>query len=678
MALSGSAYKSFARHRLVLEWTGSQNVASNYTDVTVKVYLQSMDGYGQMIAPVSNAGSVTINGAKKTFSASSNLSAHQKKLLTTQTQRVTHASDGKKTFSISATFNINVTFAGTFYGNQTASGSWTLNTIPRASSMSLSTTSIEYGKAVTFKIYRASSSFTHTINYNWNGNSGTVTSKTTSTSVTWTVPNSFMNYIPNGTSTYGTLYLDTYSGSTKIGSKSYKLTTRVPSSVIPTLSSLTVAETNAQVTAVAGAGVFLQSLSRLKFTIGGAAGSYGSTIKSYRIEFDGSGWNSSTVTTGAINGVGTITAKAYVKDSRGRQSATKTLNVAIVAYKPPTFTSVGVARTSWNATDLQVIRQGTFTKIGSNNLALTFYYKLPTTTTWTTYADGTLTATATPFTGNIAKTTGIVFPSTQTYDVKVEARDTLQQVATWQGKISTANVAMSWSKNGIGIGKIIERGVLDVEGASYFNGDVNIDKGGRVILSKDIYAAQGGGMNFNNSDIVGINGLYFGATAGTIDPANNDGEGLIFPKSGTIIPNGGVITDKSGWDNLYVKDGIGYLNGTPVFRPMVKVWTGESYMNSGQSATPSTPIAECANGWLLVWSDYDVGEGINNFQWAYTIIPKLIKSGNSMLHAVPNNTGTGNIVVKTLYTDGKIITGHDANDDPDGSNDVVLREVYAF
>ena len=122
MALSGSNYKSFARHRLVAEWTATQNVASNQSTVTVKVFLQSVDAYGAMSAPASNAGSVKVDTTTKNFTATSQLSANQKKQLTSQSFVVNHNANGTGSFSYSVTYNINVTFAGVFYGNQTVSG----------------------------------------------------------------------------------------------------------------------------------------------------------------------------------------------------------------------------------------------------------------------------------------------------------------------------------------------------------------------------------------------------------------------------------------------------------------------------------------------------------------------------------------------------------------------------
>lgn len=164
MALSGSAYTSFHRHRLVIEWSATQSVANNNSTVTAKVYLQGMDAYSAINAPATNSGSVTVNGTTRSFTANSNLSAYQKKLLTTQTFTVGHNNDGSKSFSFSTTYNVNATLSGTFHGNKTASGTGVLNNIPRHSSLNaIPTFTIPNNSS--FSITRQSSSFTHNLTF---------------------------------------------------------------------------------------------------------------------------------------------------------------------------------------------------------------------------------------------------------------------------------------------------------------------------------------------------------------------------------------------------------------------------------------------------------------------------------------------------------------------------------
>lgn len=102
------------------------------------------------------------------------------------------------------------------YDEDAVSGTHTLTTIPRASSVSA--TAVNLGSATTVSISRASSSFTHTLTYSFGSATGTIATKTSSTSVSWTPPLSLANQIPSATSGTCTITCTTYNGSTSIGS----------------------------------------------------------------------------------------------------------------------------------------------------------------------------------------------------------------------------------------------------------------------------------------------------------------------------------------------------------------------------------------------------------------------------------------------------------------------------
>lgn len=693
MALSGSNESNFTNNsalKLILEWSANQNIANNTSTVTANLYLKGNYSYSTVqTGSVQKAVSITINGNKKSSTSRIDITATEKRLLMSHSVTINHNSDGTKSFSLSGILDAQITWHGGWVASASVSGSHTLNTIPRASSMSVTPSTQVYGSKVTFKITRASSSFTHTIRYNFNGNLGTIVSKTTATSYDWTVPTNFMNYIPNATSTYGTIYVDTYSGNTKVGEKNIRLNTNIPTNIVPSISSITIAESNTAVTSVLGAqsgtgGTYLQSLSRIKFTVNGASGANGSTISSTKISFNGSSWNGTTATTGAINKSGAITVTATVTDSRGR-SKSLSANVTLTAYSPPALTVASVTRNDKGfGTTLSVRRTGTFTQIASKNRIKLFFEYKPnaTATTWIGYtALSKNPATDTNGTFNYTENTSTsvyTFLTTQAYPVRIIATDLFGESSIWTGTLNTAEVAMSLGKKGIGVGKILERGVLDVEGVAYFNGDINIGANGRLQLSPDLYASQGGGIDFNNSDLVGINGLWIGGTRDKPDPADNDGEGLLFPRSNTIVPANGVITDRSGWDNFRIMDGIGYLNGKSVMMDTTQIlWTGVVYPLASHTVTPTVRLSDCPNGWILVWSDYDADTSTaNNIDWNYSIIHKTFSSGGGIRIMVPNYDGTW--AGKYLYCNGTSITGHNINNATNEAKDVVLRNVVGF
>ncbi|WP_336682716.1 DUF859 family phage minor structural protein [Enterococcus casseliflavus] len=693
MALSGSNESNFTNNsalKLILEWSANQNIANNTSTVTANLYLKGNYSYSTVqTGSVQKAVSITINGNKKSSTSRIDITATEKRLLMSHSVTINHNSDGTKSFSLSGILDAQITWHGGWVSSASVSGSHTLNTIPRASSMSVTPSTQVYGSKVTFKITRASSSFTHTIRYNFNGNLGTIVSKTTATSYDWTVPTNFMNYIPNATSTYGTIYVDTYSGNTKVGEKNIRLNTNIPTNIVPSISSITIAESNTAVTSVLGAqsgtgGTYLQSLSRIKFTVNGASGANGSTISSTKISFNGSSWNGTTATTGAINKSGAITVTATVTDSRGR-SKSLSANVTLTAYSPPALTVASVTRNDKGfGTTLSVRRTGTFTQIASKNRIKLFFEYKPnaTATTWIGYtALSKNPATDTNGTFNYTENTSTsvyTFLTTQAYPVRIIATDLFGESSIWTGTLNTAEVAMSLGKKGVGIGKILERGVLDVEGVSYFNGDINIGANGRLKLAPDLYASLGGGIDFNNSDLVGINGLWIGATRGGADPANNDGEGLLFPHSNTVIPESGIISSRDGWDNFRIMDGIGYLNGKPVMLDTSSsIWSGIFYMNANDVVTPTVKLSDCPNGWMLLWSDYDADTSkANDFDWHYSVIHKTFSSGGQIRMQVPNYDDS--FANKAIYCTGTQLKGHSINDATGAGKDVVLRKVLAF
>ena len=108
------------------------------------------------------------------------------------TVTIPHNSDGTMSISCSGSISGKI--------NGSCSGTMTLTTIPRASSITVPTFTL--GQAGTITINRASSSFTHTIDFGYGKSTGTIVTKTSATSVSYTFPLSYAEY--TGASTYGT------------------------------------------------------------------------------------------------------------------------------------------------------------------------------------------------------------------------------------------------------------------------------------------------------------------------------------------------------------------------------------------------------------------------------------------------------------------------------------------
>ena len=201
----------------------------------------------------------------------------------------------------------------------------------------------------------------------------------------------------------------------------------------------------------------MQTKSKVKLTINGAAGSYGSTIKSYSITGGGYSGSASTLTTGFLNNSGTITFKATVTDSRGRVSAEASVSITVTAYSPPYFNSSLSQRCLSNGTldddgtyIHALVSFGYSTCGGKNTLKTSVQYKQVSAEQWT---DAGVT-----FTSNTAFTYGKGQISTETsYDVRYTLEDAFSTISV-QEIVSTAAVVMDFKSGGKGvaIGKVSE------------------------------------------------------------------------------------------------------------------------------------------------------------------------------------------------------------------------------
>lgn len=451
MATSGSFSGSIHSGHYVLrvDWTQTKNISVNTSTITAKAYLVNdwnLNIYGR------SDNSLTIDGTAQTY-ASPAISGTGTTLLGTVTQTVSHASDGTKSLNMSAVFYIRATLSGTYYESITASATITLDSIARASGVSASNATM--GSSSTINISRASSSFTHTLTYTFGSASGTIVTKTTATSVSWTPPVSLASQIPKAVTGTCTITCTTYNGSTKIGSKTCTLTLTVPASVKPTITSLTVARVDGDVPSAWG--IYVQTKSKAKLTISGAAGSYGSTVSSYSITGGGYTSTASSFTTGFLNSSGSITFTATVTDSRGRVSAAATVTISVVAYSPPSFASYLSQRCLSNGT---INDDGTYIRglvsysyascSGKNTITRATYYKKASDTAWTNASAAFSSGTAFTFGGGSV--------STETsYDIKYTLTDAFTTIAI-QDIVSTAAVVMDFKRGGKGVavGKVSE------------------------------------------------------------------------------------------------------------------------------------------------------------------------------------------------------------------------------
>ncbi|ADM73685.1 tail protein [Lactococcus phage 949] len=471
MASSGSTYVSFARHRLVFEWNiASQSIPSNNSVITGKLFLQSMDVYGAMYAPVQNAGSMTINGERRTWTNSSDLGANQKKLLFAGNWTIPHNADGTKSFSFSATYNINVTFNGVFYGNRTVSGGGTLNTIPRTSSVSVYPSTINFGDRANIHIDRASSSFNHTLTFKWYGNENTFADKINYVDTDITPSMDLSRYIPNETSGWGTIVCDTYSGETKIGSSSAKLTINTvdDSRFQPVINGFTISEGSPEVTTAVGA-VYVQSKSKLKVDTNASSKMY-STISKIETKVGNATYTGNPIVSGFVAESGKLDIIVTVTDSRGYK-ATSSQPINLAPYSNPT-TTISALRRKDAQEIIDITWSGTSKAIGVDN-AMGYKIEYQQMNKSWILLEQNSSATRESWSGKIVKD---AIDIDKVYNIRITMYDEFMSTVSTT-VIPVAQVPMSWGTTGASVGKVFEEGKenFQVSGDMSINGKLLID-----------------------------------------------------------------------------------------------------------------------------------------------------------------------------------------------------------
>lgn len=468
MATSGSKRVAVTSwDTLKFSWTAtSQNTANNTTTISWTLELIATSD-GAINSTTSKAWSVTVNGTKYSGTNTVGINNNSTKTLASGTTTITHNADGSKSFDYSFSQQFDITF-GSWIGTISGSGTGSLNTIPRASQPSCITWPEHtqdvgsFGDTISIHMNRASSSFTHTVRYQFGSQSGTIATGVT-TGTTWTIPKSLMNLIPNALKGSGTIYADTYNGSTLIGTKYCGFTATVPTTddCYPTCN-FTLDDTTGW-DDVYGSPV--QSLSKIKITVSPVL-AYSSPIVSYTISANGAKYTAATATTEVLKSAGSSAVTVTIKDKRGR-TATTSYTMNVQAYTPPSISKLTVHRCEEDGTEteqgeyIKVLFSSAITALGNKNTAT---YKLR-------YKKSSASSFTEVTLSNLANTYALtnsayIFAadSNSSYDVELEAKDR-HGTATRSTSASTAFTLMNWGGDGtsMGIGKVAEKaGTLEV------------------------------------------------------------------------------------------------------------------------------------------------------------------------------------------------------------------------
>ena len=408
-------------------------------------------------------------------------------------------------------------------------------------------------------------------------------------SVSYTIPVSWLTNIPNATSGTATVSVTTYaSGGQELGTDVYSFTITAPASAVPTISLATQRIDN---TVPSSWGIYVQGKSGVRITAT-AAGYQGSTIASYTISGGATGTQSSNVfAISPINTSGTVSYTVKVTDSRGR-TATATVSVSVVAYSAPVLTLTEAFRCTSNGTAsdtgtyISAKASGTYSSVSNkNSMTLKVQYGLTTSATYST------AVTLTNGTASVIGSGSI--DANYSYNVKFTLTDqfnTIEKVLT----IGTAAYTVFFRQggNGVALGKVSERAnAVEINpdwdiyhGSTKLNGTVPISRGGTGAVTAPLALVALGAV----------------AKAGDTMTGNLTIQGTLYP-SLCLVPTNSGQTNRIVFEGSYVGAAsfAAWQDGTGNNRRMLEVRT-KAYAASLDNAVM---LRVCDGG---TWGNYRV------------------------------------------------------------------------
>ena len=438
------------------EWN-RQDMVNNMSTVNLQARLRT-NGYASVwgvTAPMT----IHVDGGGEIVNASVNIGTNSSQHIFGKDYVVNHDGNGNKTVSIS--FKVDINTGG--YGSATVNLSIPLPTIDRASTISDVTGTL--GSAMTININRKNSAFKHTVKYNFGALSGTIATNA-DTSVSWTPPLSLATAMPNKTSDWGNIVVETYSGSSNIGSSTCRLTLNVPDNLKPTLGSITLTDSNTAVKNLLNtANTFAEIVSDIKVAFNSATGIQGSTITGYHAEIvnKNQSTNANNGNLGLMKWNGSAQVKAWVTDSRRLSSNVVTTDITVLEYFLPTLSFTAVRGDTDQSSDKIVVSRTAKIaplKIGDvqkNSFKLSFKTAPFGTDTFTVGTGASVNDNVTNTLTNSKATLSGTFDIGKSYEVYGVLEDALTSSGTVKAPpVSPEKMVMGMAETAVSFGKYPE------------------------------------------------------------------------------------------------------------------------------------------------------------------------------------------------------------------------------
>ena len=372
MALNGSYQNGITGYTVKTEWTATQNVEENYSDLTIKLYL--ICGYRYNLSISTKTHYVYIDNTAYSINSSLYTNGNQTLKLGEFTKRIYHNSDGTKSVNLSSivTFNANIRgrHVGTINGG---SDTIELDKIPRMSTIKNTIDGSRYLNSLhTLHVDKfLTGNITHDIWYIIYGDDTTKTSNwnyiarnSSNLDIEFVPTLEHINLQPNNDVMYIDFGIKTYKDGELFGEIAYSKGWhfKIPDSIQPSISNVEIVDANTKTKAL---GVYVQNHSKLNIKTT-ASGIAGSTIKNIKILAANQVFWGSDITTNELNAAGTVEIKIIATDSRNKTFST-TKNITVEPYFLPSINNFKGQRLEKDERTITIERNFKMASIANKN-----------------------------------------------------------------------------------------------------------------------------------------------------------------------------------------------------------------------------------------------------------------------------------------------------------------------
>lgn len=405
-----------------------------------------------------------------------------KKTLGTVEFTVPHDEDGSatRTLNVWTRSTDGITYNNLYLGSVNTSQDIPFKSIPRMSTVKTVDGSRILGSEHTIQLDRKVESFTHQVWYRVWGSDWIDLGKGHGATVKFTPSlEEARRNINVSVSTFD-ISVRTFDGDKPIGRDEYSngWSIQLPSSIKPKLQTIELTDKAKATKDIVGKNIFVQTFSEMVCKFLGFEGTYGSTIKSYHAEVVGQKMaiTSNGETFSIFKNYGDFQVQAYIIDSRGLKSNVVTVPIKVIQYFAPIL-SFEAFRGGGDQQSIIVRRNLRIAPIlidgvQKNTLTLKFKTKQsPDGYFMDNSGAGITSKVIHQLTNSNAQLNG-TFGADKSWIVEGTISDAYTSYTFTAPIVGPESVVLSYTPNGIGVGKIHERGSIDAKGDIYSHNEL--------------------------------------------------------------------------------------------------------------------------------------------------------------------------------------------------------------